>query len=62
MKAHYLYQNSDKKEKKLNSTFQTILKCKFLNERVVEILERWFLSKYHWNDMQCIYTTCQLPK
>ncbi|ORX58495.1 hypothetical protein BCR36DRAFT_409003 [Piromyces finnis] len=62
MKALYLYQNSNKDDKKQNFTFQSILKYNFLNEQVVEILERWFLSKYSWNDMKNIYSTCHLPK
>ncbi|ORX84159.1 hypothetical protein BCR32DRAFT_242772 [Anaeromyces robustus] len=62
IKALYLYQNSDKDEKELKSTIHTILKYKFLNEKVIEILERWFLSKYNYDDLKQIYTTCQLPK
>lgn len=61
IKAHYLYQTSDN-NKEPKAAIQTILKYKFLNERVIEILERWYLSKYQWNDMQCIYNTCQIPK
>jgi len=60
IKAIYIYQTHNDKEVK--KALQAILKYKFLNEQIIEILERWFLSKHQWNDMQCIYNACQIPK